>query len=303
MTERSRALSLVLSCLVVLAVVGGAAALVWAAERGPTPPPGAPGTRTDTAAPRGDGALLIAGSGSNLPLMQVLLAELAVREPALRVRLAPSIGSSGGIRAVRDGVIDVALVSRPLRPAELEPDLRVHPYARTAVVLAAHPDVRDRELSAATLLAALAPSTPGTDGALVPILREPGDSALATVMASMPDLERAYAAAWARGELPARLTDQAMEQALLSIPGAIGFFDLGIITTRQLPLRALSLDGLEATPEALASGRYPHIKQLALVLPAQADPRTAPLLELILGPDGQHVIAAHGYLPVTGARR
>jgi phosphate transport system substrate-binding protein len=289
---------LLLSLGSVLGLVSAAFALVLAAEHGPVPPP-ARAARQPARAERPQLPLLLAGSGSNLPLTERLVTGLALERPQLRVELSPSIGSGGGLRALRDGVIDVALVSRPVAREEAV-GLRVEPYARTAVVVAAHPSVADDAIGLEQLRASLQGGGHRFAGgvAAVPVLREPGDSSAEVVMDAHPELREPYRQAWAGGELPVRLTDQAMEQALLTIPGAIGFFDLGIIEARRLPLRVLSLEGERPTREAIAAGRHPMLKELAFAVPAAPSAPTAALLEFVFGPRGRAIIEAHGYVPV-----
>lgn len=114
--------------------------LLSAGCAGDPPPP--PSTARAVLAPRPE--VLAAGTGAMTPLASALARE-ASASTSLRVRVEPSIGSGGGIAAARDGVVDLGLVSRPLRPEESAGLERVD-LARDAVILAAAVDVPVDEL-------------------------------------------------------------------------------------------------------------------------------------------------------------
>ena len=104
------------------------------------------------------GGALIAGSGVVLPILGRLAAVYNVEGPG-EVRVAPSIGSGGGLAALRDGAIDCAVVSREVSAQEMG-DWRVIPFARSAVILAAGQDVPDPSIRLPRLLALYMMGTP-----------------------------------------------------------------------------------------------------------------------------------------------
>lgn len=77
----------------------------------------------------------IGGSGGPLGTMQLLAEAFKKSHPQATVVIDPSLG--GGIKALRAGVIDLTVTSRPLKDAERSPDTRVIEYARTPFVFAA----------------------------------------------------------------------------------------------------------------------------------------------------------------------
>ena len=87
--------------------------------------------------------LTFAGSGTNLPIIRALAEAFRRAHPDVNIDVPASIGSTGGIRAAAEGAIAVGLISRPLRDREKGLGLIVVPYARTAVVIGAHPTVAD----------------------------------------------------------------------------------------------------------------------------------------------------------------
>jgi phosphate transport system substrate-binding protein len=65
--------------------------------------------------------LIIAGTGSSVGTMRLMAKGFQKKYPNATVEVLPSIGSTGGIKAVREGKIDIGLSSRVL----LESDANV----------------------------------------------------------------------------------------------------------------------------------------------------------------------------------
>jgi len=226
--SRSRAL---LASLVVLVLgLGASLALVTFVEAGPRPPDVEPSARVGAARdPR-----VLAGSGSNTLLTERLVDAFLASGGAPIAVEPDSIGSGGGLRALRDGVIDGALVSRPLSTNETE-GVRAIPYARTDVVLATNarfvPDDR------AAILALFS----GRGSSLTPLLRELGDSGVESVRAVWPELADAHEDAVRTQRFEVLYTDDAMARALADVDDAIGLTDRGQLRLRRSPARALDV--------------------------------------------------------------
>jgi phosphate transport system substrate-binding protein len=294
--------ALVPAALVALAVV----ALVRA-ERGPRPrfltePSASASPAPPPPAP--DGPLGLAGSGSNLPLTRALVEAYRAAHPGARLVVHESIGSTGGTRAVRDGVIGVALISRPLNAEESRHGLVVRPYARVAVVAAANPNVADTCVGRAELVALFTGErTRWSDGSRAVLFqRERGDSSFLAMAAAVPGLAAANDAAYRADRFRVLYHDRAMQDALVATDGAVGIFDGGAIEAQRLPLKILCLDGVVPTREAVLSGRWPITKDLAFVTNGPPSGPAADLLAFVASPAGRAVIDGLGYLalPLAG---
>ncbi|MBX3249796.1 MAG: substrate-binding domain-containing protein [Myxococcales bacterium] len=185
---------------------------------------------------------LVAGSGSNLALTQRLL-DAYLAEGGLPVDLArESVGSAGGLRALRDGAIDAALVSRRLGPDEAT-GLRVIPYAATEVVLVTPDD--DATPIAPAAVAAL---FRGERADVTPLLRELGDSGVATLRSRWPALADAHDEAVREARFEVLFSDDAMATALDVVRDATGLFDRGQLLLRGLHARARPIREGDETP-------------------------------------------------------
>lgn len=295
---------LVCAVLVVLAIV-----LVRWVERSPTPAfvrgevvelPAPVGT------PKPANLLRLAGSGSNLPLTRELADAFEARRPWLRVRVHESVGSTGGVRAMLDRAIDVGLISRPLKPAEVERGLQAFPYARVAVVFAANPSVPVRSLTGAMVRQLYAGELAfWDDGSPAIVLqREPGDSSHLAAHEVIEGFEAIDQAAWDERRFRVLFNDRAMQEALLATPGSVGLFDAGLATIQQLPLAVLEFEGKRPREEAVRTGSYPLFKDLAFVTPIdEPDPLALEFIAFVYSEDGQKIMRASGYVPLDPPAR
>jgi phosphate transport system substrate-binding protein len=255
------------------------------------PPPPPPSTANAVLAPRPD--VLAAGTGAMTPLAIALAREIAFR-PGLRVHVEPSIGSGGGIAATRDGAIDLGLVSRPLRPEEAAGLERVD-LARDAVVLATAADFPLDEVSSAEVHRLYRGEMRG----VTLLLRDEAESANAALESALPGLadERRHSAA--SGRFRVLDHDDAMALALATTPRAVGVFSFASV---RPPLRALRLDGVAPSDEALAHGIWPAVRTLGVVFRPERRDRVAPFLAFATSERGRALIRSQGYLPLEPRR-
>ena len=279
----------------VLLAAALACALGVAAEHGPTPPP--PRAAPPTSPGPRRGALELAGSGSNVPLTRALARAFCAGNGGCEVVVHESVGTGGGLRALRDGVVDLAMTSRPLGPRDLRGGLRAVPYARTAVVLAANPSVTDRSLRAEDHCAALRGARGRwSDGSpLVFVSRERGDSSHRALADALPCFAAAEDDAQRARRFRVAYSDEDLRDALAETRGAVGVTDLGGLRLDGRPLAPLALDGVTASAESVARGVYRVTKDLCLVLAPDARPEARAFAEFVRGAQGRAVVLGAGY--------
>jgi len=293
-----------LGVFVMLALVlGGAFVLVSLLERGERPPfleDGATAEPASLPSAEEPDVLHLAGSGSNLPLTRAL-AEAHAGTGRARLVVHESVGSRGGIRAVHDGVIQIGLVSRPLVADEQDLGLVMTPYARAPVVVAVNASVPDEGLTSGELLDVYrGVKKRWGDGSRVVVLhREQGDSSHRAVERHLPELAAISDEAHREGRFRVLYTDAAMEEALVSTPGAIGLYGLGRIST-DLPIKALRIDGIAPTVANVHAGAYPFAKDLAFVTKEEPGEAASAFLRFVATERGQLLIRERGYLPLGG---
>ncbi|MFT5359515.1 MAG: phosphate transport system substrate-binding protein [Polyangiales bacterium] len=282
------------AALVVFALVLGGIAAVVSVEQSEAPP-SSPHAGTAAQHPRRSGPLLLAGSGSNLPLTR-RLAQSWMAAGGGEAQVLTSIGSGGGLQALSDGVIDIALVSRPLREDE-RATVDAVAYARAAIVVATRLEIERMDVR--TLRAIYAGTQTETpDGQrIVPILREEGDSTFAALSASDAEFGVAIREAQHDERFRRVFTDQSMEHVLSTVHGALGLLDQGFLHAQSTHVHSVPL-GPRPSPEVLERGEYPYTKDLLFALPRTTRASARAFVDFVRGPIGRRIIRDAAYMPL-----
>lgn len=243
----------------------------------------------------------ISGTGSALgPLTRLARAFEAV-EPGVQVRLLPSVGSSGAVKAVAAGALDLGISGRPLRPDEAALGITAVELARTPFLLAAGPRAGATGLTAAELARIYrgeATTWPGGER-IRPVLRPPSDADTLYLRSLSPELAEAIDAALARPGMLVAATNQECDALVARTPGALGPSTLAQITTDGAGLAPLAWEGVAPTLANLAAGRYPLSKPIIALLPSRPAPAVLRLLAFIRSPAGRRLLEASGCAPTA----
>ena len=244
--------------------------------------------------------LVIGGSGTDLATMRQLAEAFSVGRPEISILVLPSIGTSGGIKALQAGAVDIGLASRPLRPAEIELGMRALFYAKTPLVFAVSRDHPYDSISREQLIGFYAgKSTRWPDGIAVrPILRPESDSDTLIFKSLSPEVSGALAKASLRRGVPVAITDQDAADLIEAAPGALGTSTLAVILGEKRPLKALALDGIIPTTEALYDGSYPLFKSLYLVIRTDPPDPARAFIRFVVSDHGVHILRKTGHLVV-----
>lgn len=241
-----------------------------------------------------------AGSGSNLGITRVLAKTFMQAHPGININIPESIGSTGGIRAAAEGAITVGLVSRPLKEQEDKLGLEILPYARTAIVIGAHPGVTDDGVTFEELVQIYKGNkNRWHDGKeIIVYTREPGDSAIEALIQIVPGFADAYRESRRFRRWITLFTDQEMYKMLSGTPYAIGLSDYGAIKTERLKIKVLKLNGIYPNAENVLSGKYPVARTLSFVFMKDKLPSEArDFINFVLSKRGKQILKANGYLP------
>jgi phosphate transport system substrate-binding protein len=254
-------------------------------------------------APRRPAGLVLGGTGAGLAMLNRLADAARAEQPGAAISVLPSLGTAGGLRALREGQLDLAIISRDLNAEERAAGLIATQFARAPIAFATRRPARARSLTTQRLTGWY--SEPGArwpDRSRVTMLfRESGDGGLKVIKAADAALGEALDHdPRLSGQGVLLQTDQQMRDALLDIPGALGWIDLGTILLEDLPLQPLVIDGVAPTPENLATNRYPFAISLWLVRRADAPPAVERLITFASSPAMRAVWASHGYVLAAG---
>jgi phosphate transport system substrate-binding protein len=89
----------------------------------------------------------INGSGTGLEMLKPLLKAYATAHPRVSFIMDKPLGSSGAIKALAAGALDLAVSSKPLKPEEAAQGLQLSPYGRTPLVIVVGRNVPAQNIS------------------------------------------------------------------------------------------------------------------------------------------------------------
>ena len=245
-------------------------------------------------------SIKIGGTGSGLGTMKMLVQEFNKSRPDAQLVVTPSLGSTGAIRAVLAGAVDIGISTRPVTAEESRQGASARAYARTPFF----PATGAANDSTGLTLRELAQIYSGEitrwpDGSPIRLVVRPdSDSDTVAMRTFSAEMDRAITAALARKGLRMADTDQDNADALERLPGSLGTTTLTQIMTESRAIRPIALDGVAPTLQSLAAGRYRYFKTLHLVTGRDPSPLARDFAAYIRSPAGQAVLAGSGNLAI-----
>ena len=234
----------------------------------------------------------VAGVALATPLIAHLARHFMALHPGAPLIVEAPLGHDGALRAVRDGVLDMALLALRADEAGLAGAVAI---AESPIVVAAGPGVPLRRMSHGEL-AAIIREPRGEWPTGLPrtvLLRPANDPAQGIVSRAVPVIGRAVEASLTMRRWPVIHNDDALRDALRRTPGAVALTDLGSLRLVAAPLWILPVGDLEP-------GRDPHgLGRLRVwALPREnAAPRLRAFLEFAAGAPGRALVADLGFIP------
>lgn len=243
-------------------------------------------------------AIKIGGTGTGLGAMKLMAREFNKSRPTAQLIVTPSLGSTGAIKAVLAGAIDIGISARPVSAQEQGQGASTRAYARTPFVIATGTKTKAAGLTLPQLVAIYSGKTPRwPDGSPIRLVMRPdADADTVAMRAFSATMNSAISVALARPGLRMADTDQDNADALEQLPGSLGTSTLTQILTEGRALKVLDLDGVTPTLQALAAGRYPYFKTLYLVTGRSPSPLAKDFVAFVHSPAGQAVLARSGNL-------
>jgi len=239
----------------------------------------------------------VGGTGSAIGLLQQFGAAFG-QATNIKVLVVPSLGSTGGIRAVAEHKLDISVSGRPLRADESAGGLVQAEVVRTGYLIAtshAKPDgFRSSELAGLYKKAnpAWADGTP-----IRVILRPRSDSdteLMGELFAGMAD---ALETARRRPDVPTAATDQDNADLAERVRGSLTGMTATQLKTEARNLRAVPLDGMEPTFANVESGRYRYMKKLYFITRSPVEPDVERFMTFVRSPEGLKLLREAEVLP------
>jgi phosphate transport system substrate-binding protein len=212
--------------------------------------------------------------------------------------MTPPLGTGGGIRALNDGRIDLAMSGRPLKAGE---NGRSIAWLHTPLVLATQGGVLAKGLDEQTIADIYAGRrTQWDNGKPVRlILRGAEETELKILRFWSKEVDVAVGMALKRTDLPVGENDLEALALLARINGSIGTTTLGLLRANGEQIKPLPLNGVSPSLENLNKKNYPLVREYFLVVPASSKPAATAFLDFLQSPAALKLAARYEYGPLS----
>jgi len=243
--------------------------------------------------------LIIAGTGLSIGVMKRMADGFQRRHPNVTVNILPSIGSTGGIKAVKEGKIDIGLSARSLKQEERIPGIIEEFYGRTAFIFG----VQESNPIEGLRLTELEEIYAGkrrtwSDGRPIRMILRPLYDAYSAFLAGInPGMKSASEQAHSIPGVFVGMTDREAAVQIERTPGSFGTTSAAIVAAERLKVKALSVDGVLPTLSNVSTGKYPYAMTMSIVykkdkyMGAVKD-----FIDFLFSNDGRKLLSANGHV-------
>jgi len=247
------------------------------------------------------GSISIKGSTTVLPIAQKVSEAYMAQNPAVKITIEGG-GSGNGIKAIIDGLADVANSSRFIKSSEVAMAVEKGRYpvpfavAYDCIVPVVHPDNPLSNISLEQLKRIYMGQVKnwkeigGADGPVVVISRDTSSGTYEVWSEQVLQGERVFPGALLQA------SNGAIVQAVSRNRNAIGYIGIGYINRE---VKALTVNNVLGTPETTLNGTYPVSRALYMFTQGWPKGETLSFINFVLHPQkGQKFVAEAGFVPL-----
>ncbi|MFP4057342.1 MAG: phosphate ABC transporter substrate-binding protein [Candidatus Brocadiia bacterium] len=250
-----------------------------------------------------DSKIVLDGSTTVGPIAEVFAQYYMELHKDVNVTVSAS-GSGNGAKSLINGACDIANMSRFMKDKEWKAafDQGVKPVAHVVaydgIAIIVHPANPVSELTTAQVRDIYLGKTTnwkevgGPDKKIVKVRRDANSGTHDTFVKFVMEKQKLAGGCETQG------SNGAVRTAVQTTPAAIGYVGLGFV---DRTVKALTIDGVEASPATVKSGRYPIGRPLFMFTNGypKLGSHIHAFVTLHLTPDGQKLVKAKGFVPVT----
>lgn len=244
-------------------------------------------------------AIIIGGTGNALGTMRWIAEAYQKANPEVQITVLPSIGSSGAIKAVPTGRIQIGLSARPLKETESEKGIVAIEYARTPTVFAVSNKTKIDTVTLSQIVDIYNETLKRwPDGSTIrPVIRQAGDDNTKQIKGLSLELKKAVESAEKRTVFLFASTDQDAVDKIENTPGSFGVTSLALLLSEKRKIHPLMLDGVEPSIQSCIDGDYPMIKRFYFILPTERSAQVDAFLEFVSSEKGAEILKQNGNYP------
>ena len=237
----------------------------------------------------------ISGTGGAIGTMRILGEAFRKTNPGIGVEILQGIGSSGSVRALLAGRLDIGLSARALSGEERAQGVLEARYARTPFVFCANGALKMTGLTLEDVAGIYGGKRDWEDGKRIRVvLRPPADSDIPVLKGMSPAMSAAIDAALRRKGMIVATTDHDAIDAIESVPGAFGGATLSLVLSEKHAIRILPLGGVTPSVRTMANGSYPYSKTFFMVVKTDTPAAVRRFIDFVRSPAGAAILAKNG---------
>ncbi len=246
-------------------------------------------------------SLTVGGTGAALGPARMLAEAYSRTHPETSITVPLSLGSTGGIKAVIAGAIDIGLSSRPLKEKERKAGAKQVAFATSPFVIVTANGHAPRDLSSTEVIEIFSGArTSWDDGTRIfPVLRPEHDSDTTILKSAFAGMPSALAISRNRRGVPVALSDQDAMKMAEELPGGVTTATLTAILAENRSLSPFAIDGIAPIPENLANGSYPMSKTLYVITGSKVSRLAMDFIRFIQSPDGARILREIGNIAIA----
>lgn len=246
----------------------------------------------------------INGSGTGLEMMKPLIKEYLKSHPGVRFEMEKPLGSSGAIKAILAGALDIVVTSKPLKQEEITQGASLKIFGKTPLAIVAGRNVPVNDISTAELENIYSGVTKQwKNNKNIRVVLRPHDDIDTKILRGLSSgMDKAITKAQNQPGMLVAVTDPESNEAVLRSDSSIGASGLSGIIAGNIPLKILSLNGVMPGTKTLADGRYPLSKDLNFVTKGNLPDAAAKFLDFIYSPKGRMIASKTGVLVTAGSQ-
>lgn len=245
--------------------------------------------------------LIVSGSTTVLPIAEIAGEGFEEQNEGVSV-LVSGLGSSAGIESVSTGTSDIGTASRDLKDSELDLGLVDTPVASDGIAVIVNPSNPVQNLTIEQLRRIYSGeilnwSEVGGEDREIDLVNRDEASGTREAFKKLVMEETAFDGRAA--VLPG--TGQ-VRDVIARSEGSIGYISVGFVKSRftRTTVKVVSVEGVLATAETVASGEYPISRKLHMFTKGEPSGLAREYLDYILSPDIQNgAVVDAGFVPVA----
>ncbi|MEM6751877.1 MAG: substrate-binding domain-containing protein [Cyanobacteria bacterium P01_C01_bin.38] len=243
----------------------------------------------------------LGGSSSTQTAIKLLSDAYAIQNQNVKLTFLTKGQSASRIAGVKQGLRDIAGVTRKLKPEEDDGSVKYRQLATDGLVVATHPSVKGisnlttQQLKAIYSGAVTNWQELGGPNEEIVVLDRPEDESAKRLLRKHylgKELKNAPKAAIMRYE-------PELINALQNTPHSIGAFSLAHTISNKLPVNRLSLNNIEPSPENIKSGKYKMVRSIGVVWSKKPSEITQNYLDFAFSEKGAEILSDSGFVPST----